>query len=86
MSTRLNKHKYKVSGTYYNIYYGGGQIIGQPNDEYECTVDNVDKWFEDHNASRKADGESEESIDEFVIEEINVILFNKTKESNNGNK
>ena len=79
MTTRLNKHKYKVSETYYNIYYGGGQIIGQPNDEYECTVDNVDKWFEDHNASRKADGESEESIDEFVIEEINIILFNKTK-------
>ena len=77
MTTRLNKHKYKVSDTYYNIYYGGGQIIGQPNDEYECTVDNVDKWFEDHNADRVADGESEESIDEFVIEEINVLFFNK---------
>ena len=79
MSTRLNKHEYKVSETYYNIYYGGGQIVGMPNDEYECTVDNVDKWLEDHNASRIADGESEEGIDEFVVEEINVILFNKTR-------
>ena len=79
MATRLNKHKYKISETYYNIYYGGGQIVGMPNDEYECTVDNVDKWLEAHNASRIADGESAESIDEFVVEEINVILFNKTK-------
>ena len=77
MGTRLNKQKYKCSNTYYNIYYKGGQISGQPNDEYECTVDNVEKWLKDHNEDRVSFGESEESIDEFRIDEIKVMLFNK---------
>ena len=77
MSTRLNKKEYKCSDTYYNIYYMGGQISGQPFDEYECTVDSVEKWLKNHNGDRVSEGESEESIDEFRIDEIKVMLFNK---------
>ena len=61
----------------YNIYYKGGQIVGIDEDAYECTTDNPDKWLSEHNKQRIADGEHIENIDEFRIDEIIPILFNK---------
>tara|TARA_R100000049_G_C1862489_1_gene25418 strand:+ start:168 stop:380 length:213 start_codon:yes stop_codon:yes gene_type:complete len=61
----------------YNIYYRGGQIAGMEDDKYECTTDNPKKWLGKHNKQRVADGEIIEHIDEFRIEEINVLFYNK---------
>ena len=45
--------------------------------ELECITDDFDKWLEEHNKDRKADGEMEESKDEFDVEPISVIIYNK---------
>ena len=63
----------------YNVYYKGGQICGQPDDHYELTTDNVEKWLEEHNAGRKADGQSIENINEFRVEEVFIKRYKKEK-------
>ena len=59
----------------YNIYYidtnHGNERI------YEGTTDNFEEWFKQHNKERVADGNDEEKADEFDVEEIHPILFNK---------
>jgi hypothetical protein len=66
----------------YNIYYRGGQIIGQPDDKYECTTDNPKKWLGEHNKRRATDGEIIEDISEFRLEEISVLFYNKGDSEN----
>ena len=61
----------------YNIYYKGGQIVGMDDDSYECTTDNPQKWLFEHNKNRMDDGNETESVDDFRVEEIDVVLFNK---------
>jgi len=65
--------------TLFNIYYKGGQIVGQPDDTYEATTDDFDAWLEKHNKDREADGQSIEGEDEFRVDEIWVNLFEKRK-------
>ena len=60
----------------YNVYYKGGLICGQPNDHYELTTDNVEKWLEEHNLGRKAEGSSVEDIDDFRVEEVFIKTYN----------
>jgi len=69
--------------TLYNIFYDYG------NEYYhETTTDNPKKWLEEHNKERIADGEMEESLDDFDVVEITPIIFskkitNKTRRANN---
>jgi len=58
--------------TLYNIFYDYGS-------EYfhEATTDNPKKWLEEHNKSRVADGGLAESLDDFDVQEITPIIFNK---------
>ena len=59
----------------YNIYYIDTTYGDEP--KYEGTTDNFEEWLKQHNKDRVADGEDEESEDEFDVEEIHPILFNK---------
>jgi hypothetical protein len=56
----------------YNIYYDYGNEY-----YYEITTDNPKKWLEEHNKKRIADGEMEESLDEFDVVKITPIIYNK---------
>jgi len=49
--------------------------------ELECVTDNFEKWLEEHNKDRIADGEMEENADEFDVEPISIIIYNKEKEN-----
>ena len=57
----------------YNIFYDCSEYY------HEVTTDNPQKWIEEHNKSRRADGEMEESLDDFDGVEITPIIFNKEK-------
>ena len=58
--------------TLYNIFYDYG------NEYYhEVTTDNPKKWLEEHNRRRIAEGSDVESLDEFDVQEITPIIFNK---------
>ena len=61
--------------TLYNIFYLD-DTYGEPP-KYEGTTDNFDKWLEEHNKSRVADGEEPEPAHWFDVEEIYLQLFNK---------
>jgi len=59
------------------------------NAKYECTpnaksiegvTDNPEKWVENHNEEREADGQSREEFDEFDFDDISVLLFNNSIE------
>jgi len=54
----------------YNVFYEG---------QYECTTNNFKKWLKEHNARRIADGNEEEDVDDFEVEEINPILYEENK-------
>ena len=58
----------------YNIFY-----IDYPDytPKYEATTDNFEKWLEKHNKDRVADDQVPEEANEFRVEEVTVILFNK---------
>tara|TARA_R110002110_G_C12966346_1_gene672105 strand:- start:293 stop:484 length:192 start_codon:yes stop_codon:yes gene_type:complete len=57
----------------YNIFYTYGGAVY----EYEATTDNFGRWLGEHNKQRVADGELLESADEFSVEEITPIIYNK---------
>lgn len=57
--------------TLYNIFYT------YEGYEYEATTDNPKKWLEEHNRRRVAEGEMEELVDVFDVEEITPIIYNK---------
>ena len=52
----------------YNVYYID-QLYGG-KDEYEITTNNFNKWLQEINADRGADGEIPYTEDEFRLEEI----------------
>ena len=58
----------------YNIFY-----IDYPDyiPKYEATTDNFKRWLEEHNKARVADGQVVEEADEFKVEEITPIIYNK---------
>jgi len=62
----------------YNIYYEDNTYGDDPS--YECTTDNPIKWLEKHNKQRIADGNDVEKMDDFKVEEINVLFYNKENE------
>ena len=59
----------------YNIYYIDTTYGDAPS--YEGTTDNFEEWLKQHNKERVADGGMRESEEEFEVEEIHPILFNK---------
>ena len=59
----------------YNIFYVGYGANGRC---YEDTTDNFKKWLEYHNSERDSDCAEDE--DDFDVEEIHPILFNKEEE------
>ena len=61
--------------TLYNIFYTYGGAVY----EYEATTDNFGRWLEEHNRQRRADGEMEESLDDFDVVGITPIIYNKEK-------
>ena len=42
-------------------------------------VKKFEKWLEEHNARRIADGNEKENANDFKIEEINTILYGRNK-------
>ena len=62
----------------YNIYYEDNTYGNNPS--YECTTDNPQKWLFEHNKQRMADGSDTEKMDDFKVEEINVLFYNKENE------
>ena len=60
----------------YNVFYKNSVHCSK---DYECTTDNFEKWLEEHNARRIADGNEEENANDFKIEEINTILYGRNK-------
>ena len=60
------------------IFYKGGLIAGQPEDKLEAVTDNFDKWLINHNKGRKADGQREETEDEFRVEDVSVEILGET--------
>jgi hypothetical protein len=57
------------------IYHIGGEPVGISENDFEVLTDNFDKWLEEHNKSRIADGEVPESADEFLVMNVNVIRY-----------
>ena len=57
----------------YNIYwydcYGNRSLMD--------TTNNVDKWLEENNKQRIADGEEAERLDQFEIEEVETIIYSE---------
>ena len=61
------------------VYYNyKGEFNSEPR-ELECITDDFDKWLEEHNKDRKADGEMEYEDYEFDVEEVFIKTYNKEK-------
>lgn len=58
------------------VYYNFEGWNHQPR-ELECITDDFDKFLEEHNKDRIADGEEPEGRDEFDVEPISPIIYNK---------
>mgnify|MGYP003108466128 FL=1 len=43
----------------------------------ECITDNFDKWLIEHNKDRVSDGSEPETEEEFDVESISPIIYNK---------
>lgn len=56
----------------FNIYYNYDNSM-----TYEATTDNFNKWLEQYNKQRIADGNMPEDEDEFEVQEVGLILFEK---------
>ena len=56
----------------YNVYYNYDKSMS-----YETTTDDFEKWLEQHNKKRRADGEMPEDKDDFEVQEVSLITFNK---------
>ena len=56
----------------YNVYYNNDNSM-----TYETTTDNFDKWLEQHNKQRIANGEMSEDKDQFKVKEVSLILFDE---------
>jgi hypothetical protein len=41
------------------------------------TTNNVDKWLEENNKQRIANGEEAERLDQFEIEEVEAIIYSE---------
>lgn len=54
----------------YNVYYNYDNSM-----TYETTTDNFDKWLDQHNKERVADGSMPENKDEFEVKEASIALF-----------
>mgnify|MGYP003662368286 CR=1 FL=1 len=62
----------ELVAVYYNFYcrnYEPRQL--------ECITNNFDKWLDEHNRGRIADGEEPETKDEFDVEQISPIIYSK---------
>jgi hypothetical protein len=64
--------KYAEEIKLFNVYYNYDKSMS-----YEATTDNFEKWLEQHNKERIADGEMPEDKDEFEVQEVSLILFEK---------
>ena len=58
----------------YNIYWHDGT-----KRNHVVTTNNIDKWLEENNKQRIADGEESESLSDFEIEEVEVVIYSKEK-------
>ena len=56
----------------YNVYYDYDNSM-----TYENTTDNFEKWLEQHNKQRIANGEMSEDKDRFKVKEESLILFDE---------
>tara|TARA_R100000458_G_C8056348_1_gene101270 strand:- start:80 stop:496 length:417 start_codon:yes stop_codon:yes gene_type:complete len=57
----------------FNIYWNDG--FG--NTDLIATTNNVDRWLEENNERRIADGNEPESLDDFEIEEANAYIYDQ---------
>ena len=55
----------------YNIYWI--DCHGQKN--YLATTNNLDDWLEENNERRIADEEEPDELDDFIIEEADVYIY-----------
>jgi hypothetical protein len=46
-----------------------------PSQALEVVTNDFDKWLEEHNKNRKADGEMEEKADDFSVEEVTPVIY-----------
>ena len=58
----------------YNIYWNDGT-----KRNHVVTTDDVNKWLEENNNQRIADGEESESFSDFEIEETSAYIYSKEK-------
>jgi len=56
----------------YNIYWHDGT-----KRHHVVTTDDVNKWLEENNNQRIADGEESESLNDFEIEEVETVIYSK---------
>ena len=60
----------------YAVYYNFTGWNCRPR-ELECITDDFDKFLEEHNKDRVADGNDPEGRDEFDVEAISPVIYNK---------
>jgi len=59
----------------YNIYWHDS--CG--NTDYLATTNNLDKWLEDNNEERKAEGFDPDDLEDFEIEEADAYIYEEKK-------
>ena len=64
--------KYAKEIKLFNVYYNYDKSMS-----YEATTDNFEKWLEQHNKQRIANGEMSEDKDQFKVKEVSLILFDE---------
>ena len=64
--------KYAKEIKLFNVYYNYDKSMS-----YEATTDNFEKWLEQYNKQRIEDGNMPEDKDEFEVQEVSLILFEK---------
>lgn len=64
--------KYSEEIKLFNVYYNYDDSM-----TYETTTDNFKLWLEQHNEQRLADGNMPDDEEEFEVQEVILILFEK---------
>jgi hypothetical protein len=59
----------------HNVYYNYDNSMN-----YETTTDNFEKWLEQHNKQRIANGEMSEGENEFEVKDASLILFDEVED------
>ena len=62
----------------YNIFWT--DCYGNSN--FLATTNNLDKWLEENNEERIADGFDPDELDDFIIEEADTYIYEEERDEN----